>query len=424
MRFITFAVMALFTMPMMAQNEEGDNDIDLYNDNGSYAPRLTISGYGEFGGSARNYTGSRFLTEKGPDTENSLVFTIPAIGFNIDYFVNKNISLSGKAEYLSNSGIRLDKLTLDYAFRPEFHATGGIFTLPIGYGNTDFRFSENFTIGRPEGESAIMPMPFTECGVSLSGRFAFGLDYQASVTTGVDATYFTSQSFVKESHQGFTKNEGNFISPAATLRLGYSGFKGLKVGAGIYYCPNTARNMATYTSFKSFFNPERKVPLTIYYADLEYIHQWFTIRGSFLEGNMGNSYFLTNYFSELIKDSIAGDIKYDGGNIAKLARTYMGEIGINVKNILYPETDGPDIIPFFHYEYYNSQEKGQASSVKMDPRGKVRMMSFGVNWRPTDGVMLKCNYTTRKIGDGPSAGLLNMNEINLGLAYDFSLLEL
>lgn len=419
MRFITFAVMALFTMPMMAQNEEGALEGE-----GAYDPRFTVSGFGEFGGSARNYTGNRFSTDNGAESDNSAAFTVPAIGFRLGYKVNPYISIASEVEYLSNSGIQLDKLTLDYAFCPEFHISGGIFTLPIGYGNTDHRFTDYFTTGRPEGECAIMPCPLTECGVSLSGKFHFGLDYQLSLSTGVNASKFTATEFVKGANQGFFSKEGNLNSPAASLRLGYSGVEGLKVGAGIYYSPNTARNMATYTSFKSFFNPERKVPLTIYYADLEYIHQWFTIRGSFLEGNMGNSYFLTNYFSELIKDSIAGDIKYDGGNIAKLARTYMGEIGINVKNILYPETDGPDIIPFFHYEYYNSQEKGQASSVKMDPRGKVRMMSFGVNWRPTDGVMLKCNYTTRKIGDGPSAGLLNMNEINLGLAYDFSLLEL
>lgn len=417
MRIFAFAVMTLLSLPTIAQDE-----VTPDTDEGSYEPRLSLSGFGEFGLSGRNHTGDRFATGSGAEADNSVAFTIPAIGLRLDYKVNRFIGFASEAEYVSNHGVRLNKLTVGYSFCPELVFSGGIMRLPIGHANTDYGFTDFLTNGRPEGECAIMPAPLSECGVSLSGRLPFGLDYQATVSTGANPDAFTTQDFVKDSQQGFGNEEEKFGSPAFTCRLGYSGVKGLRIGAGIYYCPNTARNMTEYKDFKTFYTPERDVPLTIYYADARYAHDWFTLCGSFLEGNMGNSFFLTNYFFDRLDDANADGMRYNGGNIAKIARTYMGEIGVNIKNILYPYTDGPDIIPFAHYEYYNSQEQGQASSVRMDPRGKVRKMTFGINWRPTDGVMFKCNYTTRRIGEYDD--FHTMNEVNVGLAYDLSFLEL
>ena len=103
--------------------------------------------------------------------------------------------------------------------------------------------------------------------------------------------------------------------------------------------------------------------------------------------------------------------------IAKRAVSYGGEVGLNLRNIISRE-DLPEIIPFARYEYYNAQQEGEKNSSfvsVMDPRFKTSMWVFGLNYRVGNGIVVKADYTTRRIGDG---SFNSENEFALGVAFN------
>lgn len=103
--------------------------------------------------------------------------------------------------------------------------------------------------------------------------------------------------------------------------------------------------------------------------------------------------------------------------IAKRAVSYGGEVGLNLRNIISRE-DLPEIIPFARYEYYNAQQEGEKNSSfvsVMDPRFKTSMWVFGLNYRVGNGVVVKADYTTRRIGNGSFNA---ENEFALGVAFN------
>ena len=73
----------------------------------------------------------------------------------------------------------------------------------------------------------------------------------------------------------------------------------------------------------------------------------------------------------------------------------------------------PDIIPFVRYEYYNAQEEGEAMQT-MDARLQTSMWTAGLNYRPIPWVIIKADYTTRRIGGGRYN---SENEFALGVAF-------
>ena len=77
----------------------------------------------------------------------------------------------------------------------------------------------------------------------------------------------------------------------------------------------------------------------------------------------------------------------------------------------------PDLIPFARYEYYNPQEKVvvDANNLKgADLRLKTSMWVAGLNYRPLPNLVVKADYTKRRIGDGQYK---SENEFALGVAF-------
>ena len=405
---VLFASVGLYAQDAEADNEEKDS-------------KFSLNANGEVGASIRNYTNHRFSTDEGVEAENSTAGRVPGIAFYAEYKINPKWKANCNVEYISGSGIQLDNFSLTHSVNSAFNVTAGIFELPVGHCNTDYGYIDYFHTGDPEGEYALIACPMTEMGLALSGELDCGLSYHASVTTGLNAALFSTPYWVGCSSQAFNYDESNFSSPAYTLRLGYYGLKNFQMGAGIYYSPNTAHNSVFYADYKEYcqdnFGKLKKTPVTIWYADAEYANDYVTVRGSYMQGNLGNPACLSSYYTDLIAEGTDEELEYEEGTIGKGAIAVMGEIGLNLKNCFYAESKGPELYPFVHYEYYDSQHKAD-TGIERDPRGKVNMWSFGINWKPIEEVAVKCNYTTRKIGNG---GMNSANEFNVAIAYDFDL---
>jgi hypothetical protein len=99
--------------------------------------------------------------------------------------------------------------------------------------------------------------------------------------------------------------------------------------------------------------------------------------------------------------------------VAHKAVSYGGEAGLKIKGFFNNCPKFPDIIPFVRYEYYNSQEDVVAP-YNADDRLKVGMFTAGINWRPLPCLVIKGDYTTRRIGSGKYN---SENEFAIGIAY-------
>lgn len=99
--------------------------------------------------------------------------------------------------------------------------------------------------------------------------------------------------------------------------------------------------------------------------------------------------------------------------IAKRAVSYGGEVGFNLRAVCKDNMSVPVIYPFVRYEYYNPQEKGEGKHT-MDLRNKVSMWTAGANWYALPNLVVKADYTTRKIGGGKYN---SENEFSLAIAY-------
>ena len=413
---ILFLCLTLMTSNIFAQDTKGKEDKKIV---------LTISG--EFDAAIKNYSNDRFATPKGPETEHSATARIPSFDIQMQYHFAPKWKATADVEFVSESNIQVDEISLTREFTPTFNIKAGMFILPIGHCNNGYTYLDYFTAGDPEGEYALIPCPFIETGVSLLGKLKCGLSYQASFTTALTPLKYSAQYWTQYATQGFFKDDSFFSSPAISLNLGYDGIRNMRFGAGIYYCANTAMNMSLYSGYKEYclknFNKTQSVPVTILFADGQYQNDYFTARASYMQGFMGGTYQLTSYYRSLLnnidREFNGEELEYVKGAIGKQVISYMGEVGVNIKNCFYKESKGPELIPFVHYECYDSEEKVASELCELrNPCSKVSLWSFGINWKAIENIAVKSSYTTRRIGRG-SDTMNNANEFALALAYSF-----
>ena len=150
------------------------------------------------------------------------------------------------------------------------------------------------------------------------------------------------------------------------------------------------------------------MPVNLWSVDAQYQHRYGIVRGNILSGKVGNSTLLS---ARNVRQSNASPYSKTAP-IASKAVSYGIEGGVRLKGFFH-STKAPDIIPFARYEYYNAQEEGEAGQV-MEARLKTSMWTFGLNYRPIPYVIVKADYTTRRIGGGKYN---SENEFALGVAF-------
>lgn len=382
--------------------------------------KLKIYSNGEFVSSFNNYTGDRFCTE---DHKSNTIW-VPGILLGAEYRITPKWTAALEGEYITDYGMMLDEFSLTHHVHPAFNIKAGVFGLPFGHHNTDYGYMDYFTAGDPEGDCALFSSPNTEMGVSLLGEFDCGLSYQASITSGMAADMITPLYFFYNAHQGFKEGSANFTSPAYSLRLGYNGIKHLQLGAGVYYCNNIADNVTIdHVTWDKFTGG---APVFLWYADAQFKNDYITARTSFMSGNIQKTTELSYLINECSWEG-------DNGYLAKQAMSFMGEIGWNLKNTFYPETKGPELMPYAHFEYYDTQKKGDkadfsiegiAPETVMNPRGQVNLWSFGLNYLPNENIKIKAGYMMRHVGGDKDLGKKNLNSLDIAISYDFDIFTL
>lgn len=394
--------------------------------------KFRIGGYGEIVAACKDYGINRF---SGTSTGNTRTYrgtiAIPRFVIAADYKFTKRWALGVEIEFESGGTgtaveientengeyetevekggeVALEQFHITYRANNAFNIRAGHMIVPVGLTNTHHEPINFFGTVRPEGETTILPSTWHETGVAVFGQFGrrwASFDYIAMIIEGLNANGFDRNKWVAGGKQGFFEID-NFTSPAYVARLNYRGVPGLRLGASIYYCGNTAANADKAQTYNF------KAPLLLWSIDAQYKCKWFTIRGNILSGNLENSTQISSKNGKLSNTSPYTRLT----PVAKKGVSYGVEAGITLKGFT-SNRKMPDLTPFFRYEYYNSQEvvlTDSYSSSPADPRLKVSMWVAGINYKPLPYLIIKADYTHRTIGDGKYT---SENEVALGVAF-------
>lgn len=393
--------------------------------------RFRFGGYGEILANFMDYGINRYSgTSSGNTRDHRNEISIPRFVLALDYKFNSKWILGAEIEFeaggtgtayeienkengeyeteVEKGGeVALEQFHITRLIHPAINVRAGHLIVPVGLTNEQHEPINFFGTSRPEGETTILPSTWHETGIELFGTFGKGytrFNYQAMVVTGLNANGFDRDTWVASGKQGIFEKD-NFTSPGYVARLNYLGVPGLKVGGSFYFCNNTAANSDKHTEYNSI----GKVPLRIYTADVQYKNKYVTARGNIVYGNLGNSKQLSD-----VNRRLSGLSPYSRLTpIAKHAVSYGGEVGFNLRAICKDNPKVPVIYPFVRYEYYNPQEEGESGQV-MDLRDKVGMWTVGANWYALPNLVVKADYTTRRIGNG---NYNSENEFSLAIAY-------
>ena len=395
--------------------------------------KFRFGGYGEVLGKFMDYGINRFRGtqgQKGNSRDHRNEISIPRFVLAFDYKFNSKWILGAEIEFeaggtgsayeientengeyeteVEKGGeVALEQFHITRLIHPAFNVRAGHLIVPVGLTNEQHEPINFFGTSRPEGETTIIPSTWHETGIEFFGTFGKAytrFNYQALIVAGLNANGFDRNNWVQGGKQGIFETD-NFTSPGYVVRLNYIGVPGLKVGGSVYYCNNTAANSDKLNEYSRI----GKVPLRIYTADAQYKNKYVTARGNIIYGNLSESDQLTQ-----INATLSGLSPYTRTTpIAKHAVSYGGEVGFNLRSICKDNPKVPVVYPFVRYEYYNPQEEGAGRDV-MDLRNKVSMWTAGLNWYPLPNLVVKADYTTRRIGDG---SYTSENEFSLAIAY-------
>ena len=407
--------------PTSAQNKATDDGFDY--------ERFRFGGYGEMLASFKGYGINRFNGSANGNTYlHRNTIAIPRFVIAGDYRFNKHWQLGAEIEFeaggtgtayeientengeweteVEKGGeVALEQFHITYTLNRAFNVRAGHMVLPVGLTNAHHEPILFYGTSRPESETIIIPSTWHETGLSIYGSVGHdwsSVRYEAYVTTGLNANGFDRNTWVAGGKQGLFETD-NFTSPAYTARVEYLGVPGLRLGATAYYCHNTGANSDKPNMYAQYGN----IPVTIITADAQYLHRYFTIRANCIWGNLGKSDKINERNHRL------GSSPYSSLTpVAKRAIAYGAEAGLNIKSLIH-NAKFPDIVPFVRYEYYNPQYEviGTASA---DKRLEIGMWTAGFNYKPLPFLVVKADYTTRRIGQG---AYNRENEFALGVAF-------
>lgn len=388
--------------------------------------QFRVGGYGEMVSNFKNYGINRFNgTANGNSRLNRNTISIPRMVLAGDVKFDKHFWLGVEVEFehggtgqvyeLENTEngeyevemekggeVAIEQFHLTYHLNSFFNVRAGHLIVPVGLTNSHHEPINFFGTVRPEGETTMLPSTWHETGLQVFGQFGrkwASFQYQAMVMAGLNANGFSRNNWAGKANQGLFEGD-NFTCPAYALRLEYTGIPGLRAGASVYHCANTAGNSDKPDTY-SF-----KAPVSIWNVDAQYKNKWIEARANMLQGHLGNSDLLSQKNATLSNKSPYSRT----APIAEQAVAYGAELGFRMRSVL--QNKDLDFTPFVRYEYYNPQEK--VKNAVADDRLKTSMWTVGLNYKPLPYLVVKADYTNRTIGGGKYN---NENEFAIGVAF-------
>lgn len=317
-------------------------------------------------------------------------------------------------EVAAGGEVKLEQLVIDFKIHPYFNVRAGRMKLHFNLSQDLGRPVNYFTTFRPEMENAVLPLGWYEDGISIYGAFFNKkLQYQLYVTSGLDATGFSSRNWIKKGQQSrFEMGVAN--SFAYALRVDYKFGKNEKTFLGA----------AAYVNDAAANRPKKDMKDTAYVSIFEghvnYNEDFLRFSSVFVYGNLENSNIVSRRNA-----SLSNALGVKRTPVGKNMIGFSADVGYEVLHFFNLKTQ-QKVYPFVRYDYYDTMYKTEGNIVRK-PRWKRNTITGGINWFILPEIVFKANYSNRRLGSehfdtetSLNAGRKQVeNTFSLGLAFSF-----
>ncbi|MBX7151572.1 autotransporter outer membrane beta-barrel domain-containing protein [bacterium] len=300
--------------------------------------------------------------------------------------------------------VKLEQMNFVYQYRPYLNFRIGRFKLPIGLNSQLDEPSEYFTTTRNETESSIIPTNWYENGIQIFGSLAQNWKYTFSLVNGLDATGFSSSSWIVRGQQLRFENV-NAEDMAINGRLDYAWGTENLIGVSAYY------GNSTHNRPKPDITVDGHVSIIESHVALEYEPVIF--RSMVILGHLENA----DKISEANRN-LSNNLNVKRSPIGSQALGYYIEAGLELFDFLHyvggeHPTDS-ELILFGRYEFYDTMYK-TSGNIFNNPRWERKVYTAGLNYQPLKKyIVFKTQYSMRKLGISQ-----NENTFSLGMGFEF-----
>ena len=270
----------------------------------------------------------------------------------------------------SNGEVELEQAYVDIDLNENHYLRSGLFLIPVGILNETHEPPTFYGVERNDVENIILPATWWEGGVGIGGHYANGLSWDVALHSGLKMPTTGSNAFrVRSGRQKVSEASAEDL--AYTLRLRYTGVPGLEL-SGSYQHQSDASQISG-DGLES--------------ADLISLHGVFS-RGPFTF------------------KALWAEWNFDGSAVSAS--------GVDQQNGWYAEPSYRFQIAQNQFGVYSRFEDVEGAR----SRDQFEQWELGVNYWPTDKVVLKLDYRNREHDLDAESGR-DFNGIDLGMGYQF-----
>lgn len=288
-----------------------------------------------------------------------------------------------ESEIEAGGEVKLEQLYVDFQIKPYFNIKAGRMKLHTNLAQSLDRPTQYFTTHRQEMENELLPLGWYENGIQFYGQFLNQkLRYELSITSGLDATGFSSRNWIKRGHQQrFEMSVANSFAFSARLDYKFGTHKDTYFGFAAYINDAAANRPKKDMDVSSY--------VTLFESHISYNESFLRFNSVFVYGNIENSDIVSRKNASLSKN-----LGVKRTPIGKNALGVSAELGYEILHFF---NFKQQLYPFIRYDYYDSMYKTEGSVVRK-PRWQRSVYTGGINWFILPEVVFKAHYSTRILG--------------------------
>ncbi|NPD92656.1 hypothetical protein [Xylanibacter muris] len=308
----------------------------------------------------------------------------------------------------SGTEVSVDQLWIQKAFSDAANIRFGRVVVPVGLSNACNATLDYFSVYGREGENAVMPGVWYGMGVSFWGRTGdFG--YEAQVVSGLDALMFSSEGWIGGGTETSAFRADRKFGCVA--RIENLSLEGLRLGVSGY---------AGHTRHVLDGGERLGTDVFIGAFDFTYERYGLLVRGQADYGYMSGTGNLNR-----IKTGMEEDCGVDVSAVAKNVFAFSVEAGYDMFSVINSMKDrGCKFFVFGRYDNYDSFASGTLFSENVETGisgmfsgNRHELLSFGINYHPTNTLALKAEMTKRL----KNTHYADESFVCVGFAYEGSL---
>lgn len=284
------------------------------------------------------------------------------LGYRFDdkWLVNTEIELEhGSESYLEYSWI-------DYLATDTFALRGGLLLSPLGFVNESHEPTTYLPIARAETERRILPTTWREMGVGAWGQSG-DLEWRAYVMNGLEGDKFTGDGLRGGRQKG---DRADAEDLAFTARLDWRARPGLTLGGGLYAGDSAGANRDALGT---------DLGTTLIEAHATWQQGPWDVRAL------------------LAMADLDGAEAFNAAKSANLASRMEGAYLEAGYDVLAGSHGAARLLPYVRLESIDTQAELPGNASRSEGADDF-LMTVGLNYQPTPGVVLKLDHTTSDDG--------------------------